>query len=292
MISEIDETIRQVLVKEGGFDPNEVDISFDIPTREWSGSISKPTLNCYLFDIRENVERRQQGVQTEKQGTNGAARRRSKLFFDLTYLVTAWTRAVEDEHRLLWHALATLVRFNSLPAEHLQGALLEYEGYIYTQTAQPNGVLKSPGDFWGALENQLKPSVAYVVTTALERDAFPAGPPVLTTTLRFRQPEQAAPEEFIWFGGVVRDVQEAPVHGASVAIEGRLERASTDAEGRFRLRVPRPGQYTLVIQMGSVTQRREIDVPAVSYALTLQPEIQPASDDTKQRGPQKGGRSN
>lgn len=271
MINEVDETIRQLLIKEGGFDPNEVDVSFEIPTREWAGSISKPTLNCYLFDLRENAERRQQGLLTERKGTNGAVRRPPPHFFDLTYLLTAWTRAVEDEHRLLWHVLHTLLRFPTLPPEHLQGVLMEHEGTIYTQTAKSNGVLKSPGDFWGALDNQLKPSVAYVVTLALQRDTMIAGPPVLTTTLRFRQSPSGAPEEFIWFGGSVQDEADRPVKGALVTVEGRGERTTTDAEGRFRLRVRDPGHYTLLVQLDGRTQRREIEVPAVNYALVLPP---------------------
>lgn len=272
MINEVDETIRQLLLKEGGFDPNEVDIAFDIPTREWSGSISKPTLNCYLFDLRENTERRQHGLHTEGKGTNGAARRPPPRFYDLSYLLTAWTRAVEDEHRLLWHALHTLSRFPTLPAEHLQGVLLEHEGTLYTQTAQSNGVLKSPGDFWGALDNQLKPSVGYTVTLALASDAIPAGPPVLTTTLRFRQMRSTAPaEEFVWFGGTVHDAEDQPVAGATVRLEGRGEQTMTDAEGRYRLRVPQPGQYTLVVEGNGATQRREIEIPAVQYALQLPP---------------------
>lgn len=278
MISELDETIRQILIKEGGFDATEIDISFEMPTREWSGSISKPTVNCYLFDIRENVERRQQGVQTDTRGPNGVVRRRPPVFFDLTYLVSAWTRVVEDEHRLLWHALRTLTRFPALPAAHLQGALREVEGPIYAQTAPPNGVFKNPNDFWGALDNQLRPAIAFVVSLAFERTALPAGPPVLTTILRFQPPETAA-EEFIWFGGTLHEA-DAPVADAQVMVEGRAERTTTDAEGRFRLRVPRPGSYALLVEQDGRTVRHTIDVPATQYALTLDAPPQPAVGKT------------
>ena len=88
MISDLDETIRQILVKGGKLDPAEVEISFDIPNREWSGGISKPSVNCYLFDIRENRELRQYGVDTTTTtvGQNKFARQRPPLRFDLTYL--------------------------------------------------------------------------------------------------------------------------------------------------------------------------------------------------------------
>lgn len=268
MLSELDETIRQLLIKEGGLDPTEIEVAFDIPNREWSGAISKPTLNCYLFDIHENVELRQQGMRTEKQGTAQAVRRRPPLYFDLTYLVTAWTRAVEDEHRLIWHALRTLARFATMPTKHLQGVLREYDMPIFTRTAQPNGVLKSPSEFWTALENQLKPSLAYVVTLSFERDALPAGPPTLSTRFRFGSTD-TTPEDFIWFGGTVRDEQGDQVSGAVVEIEGSAQRDVTDTRGNFRLKVPREGRYTLVTRRGDLLERRELDIPNVSYDITL-----------------------
>ena len=288
MISDIDETIRQVLVKEGGIDSGEIDISFDMPTREWSGSISKPTLNCYLFDIRENVERRQLGMRTERGGPNGPIRKLPLLYFDLTYVVTAWTRVVEDEHRLLWHALTTLLRFTTLPRQHLQGVLAEVLGDITVQTAQPNSILKNPNDFWGSLDNQLRPALAFVVTLPFDRAGFPMGPPVTTTTLRFRQREAAmSPEDFIWVGGTLRDEREQLVRGARVSLEGHGERATTDDEGRWRLRVPAPGAWTLVVEAEGKTTNRAIVVPEPEYALTL---VESGTTElTKPKRSRKGG---
>lgn len=194
MLHELDESIRRLLVEEGRLDPAEVDVSFDLPNRDWSKGISKPTVNCYLFDIRENRELRHGGAFVERpsaKGAPGAARRRPPMFVALTYLVTAWTRAVEDEHRLLFHALATLMRFGVIPAEHLHGALREHALPVHAHVAQPDGVLKSPGEFWTALENHLKPSLGYVVTLALDHDRLPAGPPVLERDVRYHPPFEA-----------------------------------------------------------------------------------------------------
>jgi hypothetical protein len=58
MINDLDETIKQLLTKKGAFDPAEIDIVFDMPDREWSASISKPTVNVYLYDIHENRDLR------------------------------------------------------------------------------------------------------------------------------------------------------------------------------------------------------------------------------------------
>ena len=48
MITDLDETIKQLLIQKGALEPAEVDISFETPKREWSASISKPTVNLYL----------------------------------------------------------------------------------------------------------------------------------------------------------------------------------------------------------------------------------------------------
>ena len=292
MIVELDESIRQLLIKAGGVDPADIEVSFDIPNREWSAGISKPTLNCYLFDIRENRELRQHGMENKSAGGQIAFRQRPSAFFDLTYLVTAWTREVEDEHRLLWPALQTLIRFEKIPIEYLQGALRESGEPIYARTAMPEGVLKSPGEFWTALENQIKPSVSYVVTLSMLRDRLPVGPPVLTAGLRVPWPG-GVDERWSWFGGIVRDAAGAPLGGAAVELERldrrvgggdgldaklaagavgageRTLRASTDREGRYRLRVPGPGRYRLTARSGALVQQREIDIPEPSYDLRL-----------------------
>ena len=266
MINELDETIRQLLIKAGNFSPADVDVRFEIPNREWSTGISKPTLNCYLFDIRENRDLRQHGMESVSQGGTVAFQQRPVAYFDLTYLITAWTSEVSDEHLLLWRVLHTLLRFEKIPPEYLEGALSTLSFPIYARTAMPEGVLKSPGEFWTALENQIKPSLSYVVTLAIDRDQIPVGPPVSTARLRFSAPS-GVEERWVWFGGIVRASDGTPVAGAAVGIEGRNVTANTDAEGRFRLRVPGPGSYTLIARAGSSVQRRKIEIPEPSYEI-------------------------
>jgi hypothetical protein len=271
MISALDETIRSVLVSAGALDPSQVDVSFDIPNREWSSGIARPTLNCYLFDIRENRELRQSGVTTEMSAMRGegpAIRKRAPMRFDLTYLLTAWTRAVEDEHRLLWHALATLARFPRLPEEYLQGELREQPLPIQAKIAQPDGVLRSPGEFWTALENQIKPSLSYVLTLALERMPVLAGPPVLTQHVAIG-PAGRAPEAWLTIGGSVHDASGAAQPGAWLAVEGQAVAALCDEHGRFRLRLPGPGRYTAIVRAGAALERHTIVAPAPSYAITV-----------------------
>lgn len=268
MLSNLDETIRQILVQAGGLDSSEVEVSFEIPDREWSAGISKPTLNCYLFDIRENRELRQHGMESVAQNGRVTFRQRPVVYFDLTYLITAWTREVEDEHRLLWHILQTLLRFERLPDQYLQGELRGSELPIYARTAMPEGVLKSPGEFWTALENQIKPSISYVITVSLDRDRLPVGPPVFTARLRVpADPDDT--ERWGWFGGTVRGGDGAPLAGATVRVEERGLETRTDADGNFRLRVPGPGTYTLSARLGDLIQQRRVTIPEPVYDFSL-----------------------
>jgi hypothetical protein len=264
MLNELDETIRQILINEGRLDPAEVDVSFDIPNREWSSGISKPTLNCYLFDIHERRVLREDGWRLEERGTPRTARRQPPLFYEMTYLVTAWTRAVEDEHRLLWQVLRTLVRFPVLNDErtthlrpYLQGDLQDYPWPIAASVAQMEGVLKSPGEFWTALENQIKPSLSYVVTLGLDREAVVAGPPVLSTGISIRLPESTSEQGF-QINRIFQIKPNTTLEGISVTVAGHTVAAVTDSAGHFQLEGLPPGRYTLLARIGDQMQRRVV----------------------------------
>ena len=73
MIDEIDEAIRQLLSKELPIRNSEIDIAFDMPKREWSARLSRPTLNLYLYDVRENVKMRQMTTAWESSSNGGTA---------------------------------------------------------------------------------------------------------------------------------------------------------------------------------------------------------------------------
>jgi len=59
MIDELDEVLRKFLIREIPIKNTDVDIKFDMPKREWSARLNRPTLNLFLYDIRENTKLRQ-----------------------------------------------------------------------------------------------------------------------------------------------------------------------------------------------------------------------------------------
>src|SRR5260370_36680856 len=110
MFADLDETIRQLLIREVPLDLSEVDVSFETPDRDWSGRLSRPTINCFLYDVRENLELRATDFEHMRNNTNGTSTsRRMPARVDATYQITIWARAPEDEHHLLWRVLHGLV---------------------------------------------------------------------------------------------------------------------------------------------------------------------------------------
>lgn len=194
MIRDLDETLKQLLIRHTPLDPSQVEVNFEIPDREWSTGLAKPTINLYLYDIRENRELRETDWAVEPNGSGGRVRRRSPVRIDLAYLITAWTRAVEDEHHLLWAVLETLIRNPELPHELLQGELKKQIRPVRLATARGDGVLKDPADFWAALDNQLKPSVNLVATVELDRKISVMAPPVAEVSIR-TEPIEPRPKE-------------------------------------------------------------------------------------------------
>ena len=271
MIIDLNETIKQILIKKGALDPVEVDISFETPDREWSASISKPTVNLYLYGIRENHELRGTEWFVEKDRNGIATRKKNPSRIDLSYLITVWTNDIEDEHRLLWHTLLTLFRYPELPEELLSGQLTGQQYPIKTTTAQPDG-FRDPADFWTALDNELKPSINYMVTLPLDLDVAFTAPLVKTKVVEVKPPEAAA-ERLVQVAGVVHEAGK-PTQGIAkatvVAREARMT-AKTDDQGRYSFPKLPEGKHTFqVLVSGKKVQETQITIPSASYDLEVQ----------------------
>src|SRR6516225_9598359 len=108
MLADLDESLRRLLIREleqHGFAG--VSVVFDAPAREWAVALSGPTVNLFLYDLREAGELRE--AEWREHRENGSARMtRPPLRLQCSYAITAWARAIEDEHRLLSQVLAVL----------------------------------------------------------------------------------------------------------------------------------------------------------------------------------------
>jgi hypothetical protein len=179
MIHDVDESLRELVTRDVLNGAN-VEVSFEAPTREWSARRNAPALNLYLYEIREDLDRREfQFEDLRDERGLVVARRPPPRKFKLSYLVTAWTQRPEDEHRLLSATLRCFLVSDALPAEVLQGELAGQPYPIRTTIALPLPPDRSVSDIWTALGGELKPSLDLIVTTPFDTGrSWSYGPPV------------------------------------------------------------------------------------------------------------------
>jgi Pvc16 N-terminal domain len=179
VIHEVDDAIRSLL-RQDAVSNGDVDIAFDAPNKEWAAKRSGPTVDVFLFDIREDVVRRRtepERIRDDKGEVVG--RRRPPLRFKLSYLVTAWTQRPEDEHRLLSAVLQSLLHHGEMPRDLLTGTLADQPQPVYLTISLPPPPERSIGDIWSALGGELKPSLELVVSAPFPLGELRhAGPPV------------------------------------------------------------------------------------------------------------------
>jgi hypothetical protein len=179
VIQEVDAALRALVEREAG-GMRDVEVVFDAPTREWAGRRSSPTVNVYLYDIREDMRRRERGMINEYDDHQRVvARALPPRHFKLSYLVTAWTQRPEDEHRLLSALLLCFIKHEALPPDLLQGPLAELGLPVPVTIALPPPEDRAFADVWSALGGELKPSIDVVVSAPVDSgQRFHAGPPV------------------------------------------------------------------------------------------------------------------
>ncbi|BBX36516.1 hypothetical protein MMAG44476_32434 [Mycolicibacterium mageritense DSM 44476 = CIP 104973] len=178
MIPEVDHALRTLIEREA-VDAGEVDVEFDAPTKDWASRRNAPTVGVYLYDIREDLRRRERGLLNEYEGNRVRARHLPPRYFKLSYLVAAWTQRPEDEHRLLAALMGCFLRYEALPADVLTGSIAALGLPVPVTVALPPPEDRSFADVWTALGGELKPSLDVVVTAPTDTGrSFPAGPPV------------------------------------------------------------------------------------------------------------------
>jgi hypothetical protein len=190
VIQDVDDTLKELLVRKVPLDTSLIDIKFEMPTRDWSTSVSRPTVNAYLYDVRENHELRSNDRFLTRNGNVGT-QRRAPVRIDLAYMISVWTADISDEHQLLGGILAALLRYPSLPADVLKGSLQTQPLPLQAWIAQPERI-PSPWEFWGHLEHRMKSGLCYVITTAFDASPAEDAPLVTRTTANVRDTGAAA----------------------------------------------------------------------------------------------------
>ncbi|HEY2793179.1 MAG TPA: Pvc16 family protein, partial [Micromonosporaceae bacterium] len=76
MIHEVDDALRR-LIKEQALKGTDVEISLEAPTRDWAARRNAPTVDIYLYDIREDVRRKERGTVSMRDEDGKVVVRRS-----------------------------------------------------------------------------------------------------------------------------------------------------------------------------------------------------------------------
>jgi hypothetical protein len=285
----LDETIRKLVTTELPLKNGEIEISFDQPKREWSSRLSKPTINFFLYDLRENPILRQhqwEEIPSRIPGDNQSHRKRSPFRIDCFYMLTTWAAEPDDEHRLLSRCLSVLFRHPVLPVESLVGLLVGQPYEIQARLAAHDR-LTNPAEMWSAMDNEMRPSISYIVTLAVDPWTEVTGPVVRTLTLRSGESRTLPQAEKLWqdslgsdrifIGGNIlkkggKGTQATiPIAGMQVAIKGTGLFTTSDDKGQFLLGSLPPGDYVLVgwLPDGNVKEKK-ITVPTKGESYDLQ----------------------
>lgn len=271
MFNEVDESIRNFLISEVPIDRGEVDISFERPNREWSGRLARPTLNLFMYDIRERPGYRDSTPTVTPTENHSFVRTFPHRRIDLSYLVTAWAREPEDEHRILGRVLAATMRTQEIREKFLVGSLVGSEYPLLTRVMPPEHIFK-PVDLWGVLDNELRACIVFVATAALNVAVPQVGPLVRTVEFGFEARGDTWREATVQIGGVARrrGEPESVLAGATVTLVGSGLASVTDKDGRFSLMgVPRGDHVLHALSAEGAESELPITVPSESYDIEL-----------------------
>jgi hypothetical protein len=272
VLPELHEALKTLIYEKGRIKPVEVDVTFEVPSKEWSDKLVRPTINLYLVELQENMELRQAQFQSTR--SNGHAQfRPTPRRIDLRYVVTALTKDTDDAFRLLWHVLGVLMRAPELDAD-LFPSDLKLDAPIVTRVAQADSGIKLL-DVWSALSAEPHAAFCYVVTLPVDLELVIETPFVFGRSIGFSSLSQTegGPESHTFIKGVVRDTTGTPLEEVTIAtVKPPLHAAVTRADGTYSLRTPASGklEVRLTGEDGrSATAELDLDATQASYDLVL-----------------------
>jgi len=198
MIYELNETLKELLLREMPVRKGDIDIQFDLPKREWSSRLNKPTLNIFMYDVLENIELRGSEQWTQTDNDDGTVSlHRNPVRVNFYYLITSWAKEIQDEQQLLSAALITFLRQAIIPENLLPESLHNQPVPIRLEVLQ-NKSLAKMSDFWSTIDNDPHPGIRLTVTLTIDPYKPMTSPRVATSEVRFRQvpsPETTKPED-------------------------------------------------------------------------------------------------
>lgn len=186
MIQDLDDTLRKLLEEkllkpDPEVSQDDIQISFNKPDKQFE-SVNKPVINLFLYDIRENLQLRGNDRSLVRNGDRFTATQiQPATRIDFTYLISVWVKpdsqadqgaGVREEHKVLGKVLTTLLRYQALPQEVLQGEISKQAQPPRAWIAQPEDTPRT-WEFWGGNEWRLKAGISYRVTLHIQPEPLP-----------------------------------------------------------------------------------------------------------------------
>ena len=175
MLHQLDIALENMIRRRLGYDRGALDIAFETPDTDFRSTVTKPTLNLFLWDIRRSADEAHAGRERVVVDRQEVWRQRPPRI-DFQYLLTAWTDHVADEHELLGRSLVAMLGCQSLDGEDLPAFADAADQPPSVRVARADG--KDLADFWGAIDGKLKPGLNLVISATVDPVVHAvAGPP-------------------------------------------------------------------------------------------------------------------
>ncbi|UBV44949.1 DUF4255 domain-containing protein (plasmid) [Deinococcus taeanensis] len=241
MIAEVQQHLRALIHDEAQLPRDAIDVRFAAPTSSWVASLTRPTLNFFLHDLRENTALRSMAfTQTPMPG--GVQRHLAPRRMDLRFLVTVFFKAQldelgRDEWAVLWRVLTALLRQDEWDERYLPEEARRLNMAVLGSVTQSD----APQTVFSSLGLPVRPHLQYTVTVPLDLNVSRFAPLVLERDLSLRgsldrdAPIVARRQRSSW---QLRDAQGRPLADALVRSDTGA-RAFTDPHGVVHLDAPR-----------------------------------------------------
>ena len=271
-----------MLHSDGKIPPGMIDVTFAIPTRDWAASISRPTINFYLYDISENLKLRDSEFGRQRGDVSERQRLRPRRI-DLKYVITAHFKSQlpeleAEEWQVLWRVLATLMRNTDWP-DALQPQEAQFlETTLQAQVANPEGAPRQ-GEIWSALGISPRPSLHYVLTVPLDLNIEFLK--TLVVELGVQLTDSASGEVVsAWkrYGWLLKDAAGQPLAGAEVRVPDAPGFSLSAENGAFTTTQPHKEVSQVLVRLAGEAAWRLLDITPDSTTVTLpapQPEALP-----------------
>ncbi|MBD2215123.1 DUF4255 domain-containing protein [Nostoc linckia FACHB-104] len=208
-----------------------------------------PTLNLYIYDIRESKQMQHSGRQVERKVTRAlqpGGVNWSPSWFEISMLLTVWDRTALGEHHLMSEAISVLLRHRLLREEFLVSELRGYGNLNMTVSLEPQ---LEAGSLWSALTIPLRPALYLMVTVPFEpeRNVVPlVWERILQIQNQFGHGSVETITKKVVIAGVVKSaVTNQPIVEAEIQVIGTQKSTNSSNEGLFYFENLRMGNYIL-----------------------------------------------